>query len=224
MGGVSFGLASFGGVAFGLNAVGGCAIGLQLACGGCAIGGLAVGGAAVGALAMGGAAIGGIALGGGGAGYLALGPGVAATVKIGRQGSWIPESFADTMFAEALCDPFMPLAAVLLCALAVAGPLMLVGLASLVGYSRSRSRTRPGRKIPRPVQGILVRAAIGVLILSLLAPVLVLGQSVVIGHLATRAQVRTFEARQMAEQKSLENLVKVEEDKRKASDVEKSRR
>jgi predicted Ser/Thr protein kinase len=216
-GGVSVGLASFGGVALGLNAVGGCAIALQLAAGGCAIGALAVGGAAVGALAMGGAAVGGIALGGAGVGYLALGGGAAGQYSINRQGTWNPESFADTMMAETLCDPLMPLLGSLLVALAVAGPLLLVALAALVGYSRSRTHSKPGRKIPRSVHGVLARAAIGVVILSLLAPALALGQFVVLGRMAKQAQVRTLEARQDSEVKALEQL---ERDRRNGGDAE----
>jgi hypothetical protein len=206
LGGLSVGLASFGGVAVGLNAVGGCAIALQLAAGGCAIGALAVGGAAVGILAMGGAAVGGLAIGGGGVGYLALGPGATGHFRIDHHGVWRPQSFADTAIAEALCDPLMPLAGSLLVTVAVAGPLMLVALAAVVGYSRSRARCQPRRKIPRSVHGILARAAFGVAILSLLAPALALGPFVTLGRMAKQAQVRTLEARQDNEVKMIEQI------------------
>ena len=215
---MSVGLASFGGVALGLNAVGGCALALQLAAGGCAIGALAVGGAAVGVLAMGGAAVGGIALGGGGAGYLALGGGASGQYTVSRQGTWSPESFVDTTMAETLCDPLMPVVGSLLVALAVAGPLMLVALAALVGYGRSRTRSKPGLKIPRSVQGVLARTAFGVVILSLLAPALALGQFVVLGRMATQAQTRTLEARQDAEVKMIEQVERLHRARAAADD------
>ena len=55
------------------------------------------------------------------------------------------------------------------------------------------------------------------MILSLLAPALSLGQFVVLGRMVTRAQVRTFEARQEAEVNALEQL---ERDRRNGGDVE----